>query len=687
MDDFFKQFRSKFIDEANDLVKKLEGSLMRLETDFADKAAIEEVFRFAHTLKGVSGMYGFDKIEQYTHKLENLFDSIRMGKLQVNTEIIDFTLQSADHISNLLSDFEFERNENREKHCLLLEKLTQFLVTEAINKVTLEKKNPIITDGFPATYYIYFYPDEQIIFRGIKITSVFRDLAELGTFEIFKHQAGVIYEPENANEDAWGIILSTSQPMEEIKDVFLFLEDNCKIYKIADGNLFSDTFDQPALEIPSKKIELHIEDLEKLNQTELTEIIHQIADEPEKNPVFSETTVKTNTLTPDRIISKSITVDLAKLDNLMYLVSELVTNNAQLKLSFNNSDRLQLEAVVENMEKLAKQFRENTFSLRLVHVQENILCFQRLIRDLSHSLNKQIKFEIEGGETELDKSIIDKLTEPLMHLVRNSIDHGIEMPEERIKQQKSEAGTIKFTAAQEGNSIIITISDDGKGINSEKIVRKAIEKGFIPADSKLSEEEIYNLIFLPGLSTAESLTQVSGRGVGMDIVKNKLNELGANISIYSKRNVGTTFTIKLHQNTAIIDTLLFKTDDSFFLVPIIDIELCLIFEKEEFESYRFKNAIPYNDQLISYIDMYSLFNLKQTIARKVKVIVINREGYLYAIAVDNILGEHQAVLKTLDKQLTYRDYISGASVLADGSMAFLLDTNALKKQITFKMAV
>ncbi len=666
MDDIFVKFRGKFIDEVHELVKKLEASLISLETNFNDKAAIEEVFRFAHTLKGVSGMYGFVKIEEYTHKLENLFESIRTGKLKVSTEIIDLTLQSADHVNNLLDDFEFQQPANIEKQAWLMHKIMQLDgndMPEKPNEMSTKKTKP---SGL-TTYYIYFFPDEQIIFRGINITRVFRELAELGTFEIFKHQPNVIIDTKNSDQDGWGIILSTKSSIEDVQDVFMFLEDNCKIYKIANEDLLEATQKLETTEALPPKVELHIEDLASLNNSEIIQIIQPseevvlneekpVAENNvinEKKPIIAETV----NIKSSSFISKSISIDLEKLDNLMYLVSELVTNSAQLKLSF------------------------------AVKVQENILSFQRLIRDLSHSLNKKIKFEIEGGETELDKSIIDKLTEPLMHLVRNSIDHGIETPEERTKQHKPETGTIKFSVLQEGNSIIITISDDGRGINTENIVKKAIANKFIPADAKLTEEEKFNLIFMPGLSTAESLTQVSGRGVGMDIVKNKLNELGAHITIHSKTQVGTTFTIKLQQNTAIIDTLLFKSGESYFLLPVTDIKVCLIFNQREFESYRFKGLMPYNDQLISYIDLYQLFNIKQTEKRNVKLIVINREGFLYAIAVDNILGEHQAVLKALDKQLSYRDYIAGVSVLADGNMAFLLDTNALKNQTVLNPAV
>ncbi len=681
MDNVFIQFRDKFIKEALGLVKSLEKSLIQLENNISDKQTIQEIFRFAHTLKGVSGMYGFSKVEEYTHKLETLFDSIQNETLEVNTEIIDLTLQSADHIKNLLFDFDFAQPENKANQISLLEKLKRYVhddkikIKNSINKKELIKKR---------TYYISFTAEESLIFRGVKIINIFRDLAELGTFEIFKHQPNIANEPEKNDEDTWGIILTTQETKEAIDDVFMFVEDNYKLYKLSENNLFEDSKIIDKKVVYADNIPLQIADLQKLSHDELTDIIsknvkEKIEDKIEEKTKTKETKSINKSDFSKKILSQTINVDTEKLDTLMYLVSEFVTSNAQLKLGFENADTNQLKLAVEKMEKLSKQFRENAFSLRLIPIQENIVSFQRLVRDLSKNLGKKVNFKIEGGETELDKSILDKLTEPLMHLVRNSIDHGIEMPDQRIAAGKQETGTIKFKAEHRGSHIIITISDDGCGIKKQKITKKAIERGIITKDKKLTDKEIYDLIFMPGFSTVESLTKISGRGVGMDIVKKKITELRGEIKIISDKGKGTKFIIKLQQTVSIIDTLLFKLDDMYFTIPIADIEKCDLIETNAIEKENFTKTVPFNNKLIPFIDLHKLYDLKLPEKKNLRLIIINKQENSFAIAADRIIGEHQAVLKSIGKNMKKQENIAGVSILGDGNIAFLLDIAALQR--------
>jgi len=266
-----------------------------------------------------------------------------------------------------------------------------------------------------------------------------------------------------------------------------------------------------------------------------------------------------------------------------------------------------------------------------------------------------------------------------MHLVRNSIDHGIENPQERIKAGKLETGTITFKAQHSGNNIIISIADDGCGINEQKILKKAIEKGLITKDKKLSQQEIFDLIFLPGLSTVESLSEISGRGVGMDVVKKKITELRGEIKIVSKKGKGSKFIIQLQQTVSIIDTLLFQTDDMFFTVPISDIEKCTLIETDIIKSKEYTATVPYKNKLIPYINLYQLYDLQMPNTKRLKLIVINKEESCFAIAADTIIGEHQAVLKSLSKKMKKQENIAGVSILGDGNIAYLLDTTTLQK--------
>ena len=675
MDDILKQFREKFIEEALDLIKELEKSLIQLENNAEDKHAIEKVFRFAHTLKGVSGMYDFNKIADYTHRLETLFSNIQNGLLTVNTEIIDLTLQSADHVKNLLFDPKFENPENQKKQIELLEKINFFVKDDNNEKQNIINKKNI---GKNKTYYICFFPDENLLERRIKITNIFKDFAEIGSFEIFKHEPGIVDEEELDNTEAWGIILSTQESEERIGKAFMFIEDNYKLYKLSDDNIFEENLENQTQDLETEDNPFQIEDLQKFSQKELIKILEESEVSEIKNNLREEQSKEIKESISNRFLSQRINVDTAKLDTLMFLVSEFVTSNAQLKLGFKNSDMNQLKTVVEKMEKLSKQFRNNAFSLRLIPVQEKIFRFQRLVRDLSHKLEKQIKFEIQGGETELDKSILDKLTEPLMHIVRNSIDHGIELPEVRKKAGKPEIGTIVFKTQHSSNNVIISIEDDGCGIDEQKIIRKAIEKEIIPADKEMLQQEIFDLIFLPGFSTAESLTEISGRGVGMDVVKRKIKELRGDISIHSEKGKGTKFIIKLQQTISIIDTMLFKVAEMFFIIPISDIEKCDLIEQQNIQAKDNTKTITFQDKLIPYIDLYELYDLKKPDKKKLKLMVLKKQENYFAIVVDNIIGEHQAVLKSLGKEIKNQKNIAGVSVLGDGSLAYLIDISSLQ---------
>jgi two-component system chemotaxis sensor kinase CheA len=313
----------------------------------------------------------------------------------------------------------------------------------------------------------------------------------------------------------------------------------------------------------------------------------------------------------------------------------------------------------------------------LVPLGDLVLRFQRLIRDLSNQLGKKVEFKTSGIETELDKNTIDQLAEPLMHIIRNCIDHGIETPENRIKNGKQEHGTISLTAYNSGNFAIISIFDDGNGIDLEKVKQKAVDKGILKPKDKPEKKEILDLIFLPGFSTAQSLTSISGRGVGMDIVKKRIVDLRGEVTLSSETGSGTTFTLKIPQSLSIIDTLLFTIEDNYFTVPISEIEVCLQFKANIIEERRHTATLPYNDHLISYIDLRHLMQIEGVYKEMTKAIIIKNENQEIALIADKIVGEHQAVLKPLGKSFRNQNYITSASQLGDGNMAFMIDTHAL----------
>jgi len=349
---------------------------------------------------------------------------------------------------------------------------------------------------------------------------------------------------------------------------------------------------------------------------------------------------------------------------------------AQLNVVAERQGIVALSAIAEQMEKTTRTLRENAFSLSLIPLGGELVRFQRLVRDLSNNLHKQLEFVVEGGEIELDKNIIEHLTDPLMHMIRNSGDHGIELPEERIAKGKDPKGIIKLKAFYSGSSVIIQLSDDGKGMDPDKIFKKAVEKGLVSANAKLSKKDTLNLIFASGFSTAEKVSDVSGRGVGMDVVKSKIAEIRGEVTIDSEVDKGTTFTLDLPLTLSIIDGLLTKVNGEQFIFPLSNIEKILSPKEVEFKN-SVGNVFIYDNEQIAYIELNSLFYSMDTLMDTAKIIMVRSGEKHFGIVVDQIVGEFQIVVKPLGKFLRKVDMISGASVMGDGSLSLVIDTTRL----------
>ncbi|MBK8806598.1 MAG: chemotaxis protein CheA [Bacteroidales bacterium] len=675
------QFRDKFLNEAQELLTKIENSLIELEAHPENIENIHEVFRAMHTLKGTSVMFGFDRIGELTHFTESIFDKIREGETDLSRDIVEFTLESVDHIRNLLKDQAFENEANKINQDRLLRVIQQILKYNDPNKgkeIKIKKETKIESE-LVRTFYVAFEPDEKMLDRGISILSLFSELARLGTYKVVNLTS---YNEAETQREVWGIYLATSKPADSILDVFIFVEENVKIVKISESNILDQKVFAQHMEMIEKAQADAVVDLltEKINQPQADEI------EPATIEMIPETSLKSKiqksaaALVPEfaeKVEANSrIQVDSGKLDVLMYLVSELVTTKARLRLIEQSRDYTQLAAVVEKVEDLSKQFRDNVLEIRLVPVLDMLVPFKRLIRDVSKKLNKKINFMTAGVDTELDKNIIDKLGDPLMHLIRNSIDHGIECPEDRLACGKPEEGMIKLSSYYSGSNVIIKIEDDGKGIDPEKIRSKAIEKGLIDEQAVLSKRELLELIFQPGFSTALEVTDVSGRGVGMDVVKRVITEVRGEVFVDSEIGAGTTIIIKLRQTISITDSLLVKVENTHFLIPLSDIHLCD--QKTRAEIFSTNNRrVEVSGNLIPFIALRDQFHTGGQHPDKEKLVIVQQDDKKIALVVDKIIGEHQAVLKPLGDIFKNQEYLSGASVLGDGNLALMLDTNLL----------
>ncbi len=680
--------KAVYLEEANELLDKLEGALLQLDETPEEKSIIEEVFRIMHTLKGNSSMFGFINIAEFIHNLETVYDLIRSGKQQVSKELIDVTLASMDHIKEIVDDHELEQAANKDKHKQLTVQILAY--TGEANAPAQPQETPTPATTEPTsnlkTYYIHFKPGKSVVSDGNNPLYLIDELHTMGTCVALPYTEPVQDVTGLSPTDCltgWSILLATEQSENQIKEVFVFVEGNSTIdvTHLANGNLLTN---QKVKELLDKTVLEHTPlDVSSLPITKQTpkQPTKETPNKPDKkslaNKVKEAAKAKTETAHKEKTVS-SIRVSSDKLDELMNLVSELITTQAALSLHSDKKNDGELETISENVEKLSRQLRDIAFGMTLVPISNMFGRFQRMIRDISKELNKDIAFITEGGDTELDKSIIESLTDPLMHILRNSLDHGIESKDERLALGKPEKGTIVLRAYYSGTNVNVEIRDDGKGINPEIIRAKAIEKGVIDEDAVLSEKETFNLIFHAGFSTAAVVTDVSGRGVGMDVVRRNINALRGEIDIESVVNEGTTLTISLPLTLSIIDGLLVELGEGSFVIPLAAIDKCYTYRNAK-EVNEFTKILELDEEQIPYIDLREIFNITDTKNADLpkQIVVVNNGKNRVALITDHIVGEYQAVIKPLGVYFKDQDYISGSTILGDGTIALVFDTNRL----------
>jgi two-component system chemotaxis sensor kinase CheA len=660
--DIFQKFRDKFMEEANMLLDRFEKDILELEKDPTDRALSESVFRAMHTIKGISAMYGFDYISEYTHLLENIFQNLHDGKIAYSKEISEIALVSIDHIHKLLADEKLESKELKKAHESLLIQ---------VNRLAESKGETQNTAGLSVnanqrklnTWAIIINASEQMYFRGINIEGICKELFAMGKYTVINIPA-----LNTKSSDGWVVLLATDVSESEIREVLMFIEDECTVTLVAQGDIISNPDSVRTWKgKPGEPTIVQAVDNGPANEDASDDKTAAQAENEKQNLIRQK--------------NKRLSVDTEKLDYLMYLVSQLITLNSQLTVATKERNYQKQHDYLEILETLSKQFRDTTLEIRLVPIGDLTLRFQRLVRDLAKSMGKNIELETVGTETELDKNTIDTLAEPLMHIIRNCADHGIEMPEDRKKAGKPETGLIRITANYSGNHVILKIEDDGKGIDFEKVRSKAVERGLLKEGEKPSHHELTNFLFMSGFSTAKEVSEVSGRGVGMDIVKKRIAELRGAISVESVKGKGSSFTIKLGQSLSITDTLLFRVENSYFILPLSEIISCEHADMEDFEKRRHTKTMAFNNELIPFIDLREQLNLEGSYSSNTKLIIVRSGDQTTAIMADKIVGEHQAVLKPLNKTFDNETITSSVSQLGDGQLAFLVDTSVLNRQI------
>ena len=684
------EMKKVYIQEANELLDNLESSLLSLEENPNDKSNIEQVFRVMHTLKGNSSMFGLVKIAEFVHDLETIYDKIRQGEMQLSEAILNTTLLSLDHLNRIIIDSELEEEINKENHSKLIDEIHSFIEvgsSEKINSNVSDNSEALdseLTSEGTKTYHVYFEPSSTIFLDGSNPLLLIAELTALGKSVIVPHFKA-IHHLDKFNPihcyTYWDVYLESACEKTDILDVFVFVEGNStiEISEFAYTDLLSN---QSFLDVTTGSI---YKDL----KTDITAIklLAESIGVSSKEKAESKVEVSNSKLQSKKSETKekaltSIRVASDKLDELMNLVSELVTTQASLSLFKEKHETPELEVISENIEKLSRRLRDIAFGMTLVPVNNMFSRFQRLVRDVSMSLGKEVDFITEGGETELDKSIIETLTDPIMHIIRNSLDHGLELPSVRESQDKTRKGTVKLKAFYSGVFVFIQIIDDGKGIDVDVIREKAISKGLMKEEDELTDKEIFDFIFNAGFSTATVVTDISGRGVGMDVVKRNITDLKGVVSVDSQVNVGTTLTIKLPLSLSIIDGLLVDIQGVNYIIPLSVVNKCYEVDNSDMVK-NFNRLLVLDEKQVPFINMREEFGYaKLDFKGKSQLIVVSDGENEVGITVDYIVDEYQAVVKPIGKYYRNQDFVSGATILGDGSIALVLDTHKIVELYT-----
>jgi len=624
------EYKQEFLQEAREYIDAMNQNFIKLEQ--GDLSAIDELFRIAHTLKGMAGFMGYRNLELLCHRLESAMGKIRDGNVKVEEDIVDVLLKAVDKIEEILDKIENEDSDDVDISDVVsnLERIAGMKVEVSKEKEKEERK----VETIEADYRVDVKLSKDCIMKSVRATLIIESL---------RKSCNVVH-------------VEPSEEEMENKDF-----DSISVYVKGCGKDVIENIVGSMSEVESYNIvDLKVEKEQKEKKEEVK--------------------VKKDKKDVKIKVSESIRVNIQQLDTIMNLVGELVIGKGRLLQIAQSYDIPELKEAVSIMDKVITRLQDEILRIRMVRIEHIFNKFPRLVRDLARELGKKVELIIKGEDTELDRTVLDEITDPLIHLIRNAIDHGIEPPEERKKAGKSEVGKIILSARRERNYIIIEVEDDGRGIDIEKVKQKAIEKGIITKDEaeRMSKEEILMLIFRPGFSTKDKVTKVSGRGVGMDVVKSKVEKLGGSVRVYSEKGKGTKVVITLPPTIAITKALLIRVGDQDFAIPISNVIEALYVDDK---VYKVVHKIPYllvRDKLIPAFRLRDLFNIKDNKKVEKEVgIIVERENDLVALIADAITDQLEIVIKPLTGFLTKVKGFSGVTILGDGRVVPIIDVTTL----------
>ncbi len=689
------QFLVTFYEESFEGLDIMEKELLALDVGEADLETINTIFRAAHSIKGGSGTFGLDDVASFTHVMETLLDEMRDGKRDVTQNAVNILLESVDVLREMLSTLQAEEELDNERIATVKQELDNLLATgsgagavaEPLTSESTVAENPVITESTTYGWDIDFKPHPDMLLTGNDPVRMLRELSALGEITTTPDTSllpdFLMMEPEN-NSLAWVISLKGDIEKSTIEEVFDWVEDECDL-TITPMATSGDEAQQEQID----EAEIISETITPGPVSEEKIVTPAPADDTtcKETPVASaktkSVTEKTKRKTPTE--TSSIRVSIDKVDELINMVGELVITQSMLSQlgeeeEFGESQIEKLKNGLMQLERNTREMQENVMRIRMLPISFIFQRFPRLVHDLSGKLDKKIELVLSGESTELDKTVMEKIGDPLVHLVRNSLDHGIETPDIRLAAGKPETGEIHLNAFHEGGNIVIEITDDGAGLNLGKILSKAKSSGIVSENDKLTDEDIADLIFRPGFSTADVVSDVSGRGVGMDVVRRNIRALGGTVEVKTTTGQGSVFTIRLPLTLAILDGQSIIVGEEVYIVPLVAIIESIQVDSAlvngitgQAEVYRLR------DEYIPIVKLCDVFNVKPQHENMEDglLVVVEAEGKKVALLVDDLLGQQQVVIKSLETNFKSVEGVSGATILGDGTVALILDVSGL----------
>lgn len=645
------QFKGTYLTESTELLADMEQRLVSLTPETADGEALNAIFRCAHSIKGGAGAFGLDAIANFTHVLEALLDGMREGKIAPTREAVDALLQSVDVVTQMVNAAKEGTTPPADLGADVLVLLQSFS-GGGHSPATAKQQASDNTLHTEQVWQITFAPNEGIFSSGNEPLLILRELRSLGKAEITAYTHSIPnFEQLDPTQCyiSWHIHLVTNKPESAIREVFEFVEDQCTLM------------------------------IKKQDVTSPEQSSAQKIDKPRPVKAITEDVPRTSSGTT------SIRVDIDKVDRLVNMVGELVITEAMLKAQTRDFPVEKFAGLMRGVDELSqhtRELQEAVMSVRMQQVKTVFSRMPRIVRDLSTQLGKDIHLEISGENTEVDKTVIEQLGDPLTHMIRNSCDHGIERPEARVAKGKPAQGTIRLSAEHRGGRIVIEIKDDGAGINREKVLAKAREKGLIAADVTPSNEEIDHIVFMAGFSTAEQVTNVSGRGVGMDVVKRNIEGMGGLVKVTNDPGKGSCFTISLPLTLAILDGMIVRVGAENYIIPITNIIETMRPKPEEVKRVEgHSDVINVRGEFISVAYLHRIFGIQdaQHDPSKALVVLVESNQQKMGLVVDELIGQQQVVIKSLEENSDPVKGISGATILGDGRVSLILEINDLAK--------